>query len=92
MSRSLPSCRMEMKKLFMKKEKRQALTEFLKWWIPAVQNLKQKLLISIPLLKMTDANESIVTKKKKIIILGSGPNGSVRELNLIIAACTVCLR
>ena len=36
------------------------------------------------------SNESKVSDKKKIIVLGSGPNRSARELNLIIAVCMVC--
>ena len=57
-------------------EKRKAagITRVFKMVIPAVQNLKQRLPISIPLLKNGNDNESKVSDKKKIIVLGSGPN------------------
>jgi hypothetical protein len=43
--------------VYERKEKQAALPGYLKWWIPAVQSLKQRHLISILLLKIGTVNE-----------------------------------
>ena len=90
---------MAMKMMFMKKEKQHGITRVYKMVIPAVQNLKQKRLISIQHLKpppdsngggmVTQTKRKFLTKRK-IIVLGQDLTGSARELNLIIAVCMAC--
>ncbi len=61
-------------KKYTKNGKRQALPVFTKWLIPAAPSLKPKRLTSIPRSNRVTTSESKASDRKKVIVLGSGPN------------------
>ena len=68
----LHTCWIAMKVKFIRSARTWALIVFINWLIPVLQNLKRRRLITIQL-SMQKMNR-YPSSKKKIVVLGSGPN------------------